>query len=988
MKRPGGASAKTIALIVTLMSASSVSAQIVPNDHWRTIETRHFRIHFTPPLEAMARRAAPRAEHAFEMLSRELVAPGGKVDLVIADNVDYTNGYATPFPSNRIVVYAHPPVDEVSLRNYADWSELVVTHELTHIFHLSRSEGWWKVGRYVFGRHPLFFPNAFLPSWVTEGLAVYYESRLTGTGRLEGSEHYMIAHAAAEAGRFPGLNEISEATSRFPGGEVVYAYGSLIFDYLSQTHGPQSIPRFIDVTSRSIFPITLNGKAKKAFGLSFERAWKNYTDSIIRTTQRNPEPIRGWRQLTSEGWFVKPPRWLGDTILLYGASTGREVSQAYEVTLSGSERKLGRRNAPAVNVPLPNGDILFSQPDFVDPFHYRNDLYVQRGRRQIRLTHGARVSSPDVRANGDIVAVQNVPGSTRLVRITPDGKRISPITRGALDEQWLEPRWSPDGNRIAAVRLPSGNRAEIVVIDTLGSVMFSRVFAGAVPGSPSWSPDGRRIFFSSDHSGSMQIYSIDLPQGGSERLSNAVTGVFDPESSPSARWIAATLYKADGYHLGVAPLSADMPPIRDTVLLGEREACTTCRVHDPRPYLLSDDPNIVARKYSPWHSLLPTYWEPVIESEVGAGTKFGAATSGEDVIGIHSYAAQATYGTKFKEAEGFLAYRYSGFGQPYLNMSAEQTWDHGDISRTSDSVVIGDLAERARIYAASLTFSRPRVRTSASFSVGGEIETRDYSTDPDSLLRLLSPFFSEAAWYPSVVASAAWTNTRRPPLSISREDGITLAATARERWRKTSGESAFSSAPSHTLIGVINGYKSLDLPGFAHHVVAVRGAAGYTDGRTISLLSAGGLSGSSLDVIAGYGIGGERRTFGVRGFPPSAERGIRAFAGTLEYRAPIAAPSRHIRFIPLLFDRISATAFGDAGRAFCPASSVNSSTLCSANDVDNPWLASVGAELNLDAALYYDIPARIRLGFAVPVAGRDATRAKSASGYLTFGTSF
>jgi hypothetical protein len=486
----------------------------------------------------------------------------------------------------------------------------------------------------------------------------------------------------------------------------------------------------------------------------------------------------------------------------------------------------------------------------------------------------------------------------------------------------------------------------------------------------------------------MQLYYIDLPDGGSVRLSNAVTGMFDPESSPGSRWIAANLYKTDGYHLGVAPLTAAMRPIPDTVLLGERQSCVTCVVHDARPYLSMSDPNVAARNYSPWRSLLPTYWEPVLESTVGSGTKFGAATSGEDVIGIHSYAAQAMYGTKFNEAEGFLAYRYAGFGQPWLNMSAEQSWDHGDVTRVSDDVKLGDLAELSRIYAASLTFARPRVRTSASFSIGGEIETRKYQSDPDSLLHLLSPFFSESAWYPSVVASAAWTNTRRPPLAISREDGIMIGLTARERWRKTSGESAFSTAPSHTVTGTLAGYKSLDLPGFAHHVIALRGAAGYTDGRTIDLLHAGGLSGSSLEVLAGYGLGGERRQFGVRGFAPSAEVGTRAFAGSLEYRAPIAAPSKHIRFIPLLFDRISATAFADAGRAYCPASTVNSSTLCSARDVDNPWLASVGAELNLDAALYYDIPARIRMGLVAPVSGRDETNAKTVSGYVTFGTSF
>ena len=997
MSRPdGGTSSRlgsaaaacwTALLIASFIALPRASAQLVPNDRWRTIETRHFRIHFTPPLEEMARRTAPNAERAFELLSRELVPPHGKVDLVIADNVDYTNGYATPFPSNRIVVFAHPPVDEISLRNYADWSQLVVTHELTHIFHLSRADGIWKVGRYLFGRHPALFPNAYMPAWVTEGLAVYYESRLTGTGRLEGSEHYMIARAAAEAGGFPRLGEISLVTSRFPGGETVYAYGAFIFDYLSRTRGDSTIRKFIDLSSRSIFPLTLNGKSRKAFGISFERAWKQWTDSLIRTTQRNPEPIRGWRPLTPEGWFVSAPRWLGDSALIYGASTGREISQAYAITLSGNEKRIGRRNAPAVNVPLPNGDILFSQPDFLDPYRLRNDLYLQRGDRQIRLTRGARLSSPDVRGDGAIVAVQDVPGSTRLVRVSAEGKRIVPITQGSLDEQWLEPRWSPDGARIAAVRLPRGNRAEIVVLDTLGAVTFSYQFTSAIPASPSWSHDGSKLYFSSDHSGTMQLYSIALPPAGSQtalRLSNAVTGLFDPEPSPDSALLAANFYRIDGYHLGTAPMPRSEPAVPDTVILGQRASCTTCRIAGAAAYGALAADNSAATSYSPWRSLLPTYWEPIVEATTGLGTQVGGATSGYDVIGRHSYFAQATYNTKHRDGEALALYRYAGLGQPFIDLSAEQDWEHFDLVNSRDST-IGDFAQRARIYSASATIARPRVRTFGSLSLGGELQTRKYSTDPDTLLAKLSPIFRESAQYPSIFASATWSNTRRPPLGISREDGLTLSVTARERWRYRGGEA--SGTPSHSIVGSTAAYKSLDLPGFAHHVIALRAAAGYTDGRAISAFSAGGLSGTSLEVLAGFSVGDQRRTFGVRGFPPSAERGIRALAGSLEYRAPIAAPSRHIRFIPLLFDRVSATAFADAGRAYCPSTS-SESAVCSASDADNPWLASVGGEVNLDAALYYDVPARVRLGVASPVAGREETKPKTVSFYLAFGSSF
>ena len=37
---------------------TTAPAQVAPDAHWRTISTTHFHIHFTPELEATARRAA------------------------------------------------------------------------------------------------------------------------------------------------------------------------------------------------------------------------------------------------------------------------------------------------------------------------------------------------------------------------------------------------------------------------------------------------------------------------------------------------------------------------------------------------------------------------------------------------------------------------------------------------------------------------------------------------------------------------------------------------------------------------------------------------------------------------------------------------------------------------------------------------------------------------------------------------------------------
>ena len=142
-------------------------------------------MHFRAALNEQGRRAAAAAEGAYALLASELAPPRGPVDLVLTDNTDASNGYATQTPTNRIVIYAEPPIEASALRAfYGDWLQIVITHELTHVFHLDRARGIWRLAQGVFGRNPALFPNSYGPSWLTEGLAVYFESRLTGSALI------------------------------------------------------------------------------------------------------------------------------------------------------------------------------------------------------------------------------------------------------------------------------------------------------------------------------------------------------------------------------------------------------------------------------------------------------------------------------------------------------------------------------------------------------------------------------------------------------------------------------------------------------------------------------------------------------------------------------------------------------------------------------------------------------------------------------------
>jgi len=973
-------------------SAGRAGAQ-APDEDWRTLETEHFRVTFPRDLESLGRRAAARAETAYEGLTRALVDPGGgTIDLLVTDNVDLSNGWAQVKPSRRITVYATQPTDGFQLAYYDDWLELVVTHELAHVFHLDHTANpIGRLGRAVFGRAPTdwpLFPGVSTPDWVIEGLATWYESRLTDAGRLRGTYHEMEIRTAILEGRFESLGQASGRSPLWPGGNRSYLYGSVFFEYLTEQYGDEAMSAFVEAVAGQWIPFRIDSAARSAFGVSFSDAWnaweeglrRRYADldgdlSVLGPVTESERLTRGAR------WALQPKVSPDGRVLTYAQADGRSDVQLRRSELDGSiSRQLTRTNGVATYDWMPDGRLLVSQLENPDPYSALGDLWVvDLGGASRRLTRGARLSEPSTAPGGDwAVAVQQASGTNVLVRVDLVTADVTPLTELDPEVHWAFPAVSPDGRWIAVARWDEGAYQDIVVIDVEGGEEPRRLMRDrAVDLAPAWSPDGRWLVWASDRTGISNILAVpfDVTSGsaGAPRLlTNVRTGAAYPSIDPSGEWLYFSAYHADGWEaerIRFSPADAAPSP-------GVAARFAPSGSAGPGP---AEAPGPV-EGFSPLRTLWPRYWEPRFREAVVApaqiaggfdlrrrelmGFAVGAETSSVDLVGRHEYTAYAQVFTSGGRAEGGLSYTYRGLGNPVFSLSARQSWaSAGRIVAPPDTSYV---LERDRSVGLSMTLLSRRWRRDLALSVGGDLAWAGFEQlDNDLRTVALDPGVPDAPRFGGVSAAIAYSSAREHSFQTGSTRGLSLYVQGRRRvhlnvpagLRGTTG----SDYSYDELYGRGRAYVPLWRVGHETHVLALQAAGGGSFGPQgrLGRFGVGGASGSAEDVTGFTLFGGEFVPFPVRGYDQFSRFGRWAWAATAEYRFPVALVHRGLGPWPLHLDRVVGSIFADVGDAWEPTPR------------GRP-LTSVGAELSARLLALYNGSLLLRTGLAVPlVRGHD-----------------
>jgi Tol biopolymer transport system component len=178
-----------------------------------------------------------------------------------------------------------------------------------------------------------------------------------------------------------------------------------------------------------------------------------------------------------------------------------------------------------------------------------------------------------------------------LVDVSTGQKRLLPVEGDAV-----QPSWSPHGLRIAYWGVSAtGSQRVIWTVPARGGKAVPVTRDTSINWSPTWSPDGHYLYFSSDRSGSMNLWRVRIDEATGE-----VQGDAEPITTP-APWSSALRFSRDGRRAlygtqykkanleraGLDPAGLTVTQPLQPITRGSREVIT-CRVSpDGRRIVLS-----------------------------------------------------------------------------------------------------------------------------------------------------------------------------------------------------------------------------------------------------------------------------------------------------------------------------------------------------------------------------------------------------------------
>lgn len=637
---------------------------------WSTLSSEHFQIHYPDDEDyaVIALRSLAIAEKAHsDFLPFFGQAPKQKTQMVLSDDNDFSNGWATFFPFAQIRLYLTPPSSVTGLENYDDWLSLLIRHEYVHVLHLDMANGLPKKGRSVLGRFPgspylpSFFPHSLTSPMLIEGLAVYLETDYQqGTGRLASSWYQMLMQEEVHSEHFADFNQAIITTKDWPYGQH-YLYGAFFIEYLAQTYGEEAIQQWLQDYSYEIVPWFMQNRvAKKVFDKTFNQLWDDFTLAMKARFEKT-EPYDDFKEkLYEKNASVR---------LQVAASNGHSAiyivrNDRDRPVLKHCFNHLDCRELATVGVDDVSSLDMNHQQEVVavrqirtaggrvlaDVFMLENGAWkpLSQNLRASRVKwepHSIAEESGQLNFKPSVIVSSIDKGRSKLSRLSVSGKQTL-LWQGEYGDVIGEFALHPSGEFLIAAKKSLNGHWNLAKFDLVTQVWQPVTQTRATESSPTFTAEGQLVFVA-DYEGRFNLYQ-QQPDGTAIALTHALTGAFTPLVLQD--YLVYQAYTAEGFEfrsigLNQGPANAAQPI---PLLVDEP-------VNQNKP--LPDISTKEAEPYTPWSTLRPYYWLPFWRYDDDT-SYVGFSTRGSDALQRHNYYLKLEYDTDDDLLNADLVYRY------------------------------------------------------------------------------------------------------------------------------------------------------------------------------------------------------------------------------------------------------------------------------------------------------------------------------------------
>ncbi len=502
-----------ISATLTILSAGNVVK----------IETDHTSIIFEEKDSASAMAIASFADEVYEQIAHVVgYEENRRVPVVLFSGSSTANGSFSSLPS-RITMYITSDPD-LFLTSRTSWLYSLFVHEMTHFLHLTQQVGPAAFLTPIFGPEVPMMNTPFMSGWWMEGITTYTETLYAPGGRGT-SERFLMP--VRENPEILPLSKASYASRNPPRGRI-YLAGNLLVTYLMENWG-EDIYHEINKTFtwRPFFGMASAVRRVTGTSLSdiYSKALERIeapalSDDAVPITQS--EGMHDMLSVNDGTLYIQ--RWDRDHALSLLSYRDGKLSIVEEgirgiaedtmlISPEGSpEYVLYRWSDPFSSSPIKPANVTYT-----DLYRYENadNSYTAVTERKV-LRHAVLSSK------GTVAAVEAIEDRYRLVELGENGKME--VLLEDQEGSVLSPTYAPDGDRIAAVLVRSGESSLLLLEDGKVTHLTDPV---------SWEilsvrfVDEGTLSFTSDRDRPYSLYTLELASGKITRVRTDPVGITD-----------------------------------------------------------------------------------------------------------------------------------------------------------------------------------------------------------------------------------------------------------------------------------------------------------------------------------------------------------------------------------------------------------------------------------------------------------------------------